>query len=158
MGRRRRPAGSRTASGRDPVAIERVVTGIFWRVPSLEVARDATAVLQDSIDRGNVSTGPDISLYRFFAVSDRHGACLVLIGVGSMFSAVFLAECEKWMQQYEGSLLPNSERTRVLLNQVHAKWIKTRKQDLKEVRDFLRRKAANSRNADTESFGLGIKN
>ena len=124
---------------RGPVHMRNAFTMIAWGVPSWEVGEAAIRDIKRKIARDKLTCGPEISIYDFFTASDEEGACVILIGVGTMFAVRFAAACGSCLQHHNGSRLAESKRTRALADQVKTVWRKERKSKRKETRQLHRR-------------------
>lgn len=126
------------SSDRQPVRETNPVIGVVWSVPAYEIAEAVIPEIEKRLDQDKLNCGPEIRLYGFFSVEDKEGPCMVLLGLGTMFDANFLAGCGACICRHEGDRLPESPRVRKLIQETRVVWEQEGRKARKKVRARIR--------------------
>jgi hypothetical protein len=105
-----------------------MIIGEVWRVPSREAGRAITLEIRHS--QRELKPGSLIKDATLFPASDSDGQYVILVGIGEMFDATFLARCGVCALDHAGSILLESRRKRELVKWAYNEWMKL----LKEMR------------------------
>lgn len=132
------------SSDRHPVIKTNLVPviGVVWSVSTLETAEAVIPEIEKKLDQDRLNCGPAIRLYGFFSAEDKEGACVILLGLGVMFDANFLAGCGICIRRHNGDRLPESPRVRKLIQETRIVWEQERKKARKKMRARIRSKDA----------------
>ncbi|MDP3772178.1 MAG: hypothetical protein Q8Q94_02275 [bacterium] len=123
------------APHRRPIPITNRVIGMVWRLSSHDVAREG--VLKIRRMRHELHPGPLIIDATVLSASNNDGWYVVLVGIGEMFDANFLAQCGVCIRDVGGSVLAESKRARRLIQQTYAEWMRILKQERKKTKELL---------------------
>ena len=135
---RRTQRGPWRAPNRRPVRGISAVIGVVWEVPSHQAARDALREIRQA--QHELKPGPLVEDATLFSSCDDDGYCVVVVAIGKMFDATFLARCGICVQKQGGQLLPDSKRKQDLIKWARVEWVKMLKQE-KQKTQTLRNNA-----------------
>ncbi|MBI4225206.1 MAG: hypothetical protein HY617_02660 [Candidatus Sungbacteria bacterium] len=128
---------TQTFNERTPFLLRNVV-GAVWSTPSLEIAEATVIEIDHHLKLDGIKHGPAVSAHMFYSVQDGDESYIVLVGSGSMFNPNFTAVAGMCIKRRNGDRLPESDKTRELINTIYDQWRKDDKHNRKQVRLFVR--------------------
>lgn len=141
-----RGKGSETqkSPSRKPVVPPRVFVGVVWSMPSHEIADAVVREIIAQLTKDQITPGELIKAHEFYTTPEMKESHIVLVGLGTMFSARFVAACGIRIQRHDGSRLTESKKIQPLIDSTALAWRRDNREDQKRAR-MLKKKIQNGK-------------